>query len=153
MSHLLSRSLRHRLFGAPLLVLMVSLVMACAPKGLERQNASPYGFLVLSPDGASAFGFADGDTVPELRLGQVPSAVLAAAGPQATLLRKDSACTRYFARADRVLALFVSTCQADQYLEDGRAIVGYSSAGRQLDRKTLWAPNFERVVVPNERPQ
>jgi len=135
--------------GAALLA--IGLLATCAPQGTRLLPSIDYGYLVLNHDGRRTFNAAHRDTVPEVPPGQVPSNVVAAADSQAHLYRKDPSCNRFFAGDQLYLVLFASSCRAAEYLEDGRALAGYTVAGRPKGRSTLWPSNFVSAVKPSTR--
>ena len=112
----------------------------------------PPGSLVVGPSAASSFGLHAGDTLPEIPVGSVPSAVVLAAERQAKDYNFAPGCTRFFTAAQRVLVLLVKSCASSEVLEDGQGMAVYEPSGAAVGRATPWLSDHYTDLRPPFRP-
>jgi hypothetical protein len=122
----ISRYLRLRPFHSrpeiALPLCLATLSMGCAHWNRPPVRDLSYGYIVLGPGALRTFGIPAGDTLPELKLAEVPYLVTVAAAREAESLGCDLMCTRYFRRSANYVVLLVGACRPDDSSEDGRGM-------------------------------
>lgn len=107
---------------------------ACGPPRAGTPVPARSGYMVLGPVGADAFGYAAGDTLPELPRAQAPAGVIGAAAQKAAEMRYDPLCSRFFGGTPSYVVVLRYRCVEDPGVRyrDGVSIGAYTAAGQAV---------------------
>lgn len=111
---------------------LATVCVACRSGSRVPSPSEGYGYIVIGPAAATAYGMSVGDTLGEVEAMNVPQPVVQAARREAIQLMFDPGCTRYFQSGTRYLSLLRAGCAKGVVIDDGQGMALFGSDGTSL---------------------
>lgn len=141
------------------LILIIMLGSAGCTQHDERQAGNPpvYGYLILN-ESAGREGLKPNDSLPELLLADVPTAVRRKADSLSRAVRGVPKCSRFFGR-DPYVVLLTHECKLDEFVTDSWALALFNGDGTPVNDSTLflrsaqyWCPQTRDTLGNSSSP-